>query len=133
VVIYSRRFIVKWIGDQNNVCLLLNQYFTIIFAVEEELFTLASEVSLIVRGRIGSTDYTTLLLDCQRDQSARAEKRKRDEKSRLITDPAATAAQKLRKNEKKASARKRRLDKLKPYRVAKRRRSEFYRDMDDDE
>ena len=91
---------------------------------EGVLFQLASEIGQIFSKVMGNNEYTTLLSRCQKERFTKLEQRKQEKKSRLISDPAAAALEKIKKNQKKSASRKRRIDRIKPYRVAKRRRTQ---------
>ncbi|KAL3089772.1 hypothetical protein niasHT_020214 [Heterodera trifolii] len=88
----------------------------------EELHSLALEVSVVLRKRIGDREFTSKLAKCQRERSERISRRKSEAKTLFVTNPMAAIADKQRRHERKKEARRRRVDVLKPYRELKRRR-----------
>ena len=75
------------------------------------------------KDRLGEVSYSKKLADCQQSAALKYESRKRRDKERAVLDPAGAALKKQRKQALKVETRKRKLDELKPYRIAKRKRA----------
>ena len=82
---------------------------------------MASEVGEILKKQIGGKEYAIILIECSKKSSEKTLKRKQEHAALAVTDPQAAAVAKRRKHEKKLETRKRKLDKLKPYRIIKRK------------
>uniref|UniRef100_A0A914Z7Q9 Small subunit processome component 20 homolog n=1 Tax=Panagrolaimus superbus TaxID=310955 RepID=A0A914Z7Q9_9BILA len=103
-------------------------------ADREDLQNLASEVGEILKKQIGAKEYASILIECSKKANEKTAKRKEEAATLAVTDPRAAAQAKRRKHEKKAENRKRKLDQLKPYRIAKRKaRTDIREKMDDAE
>ncbi|KAI1722975.1 down-regulated in metastasis domain-containing protein [Ditylenchus destructor] len=90
----------------------------------DELFQMASELAEVFKSRIGEEKFSSLLIECHKQASAKRDQRKANAKAMAILDPAKEALRKQKHHERKLIARKRKIDELKPYRIAKRRRRE---------
>lgn len=88
----------------------------------DELQKLAVEVGEILKDRLGEVAYSQKLAECQKEAASKYEARKRHDKELAVLDPAGAALKKQRKQARKVESRKRKLDELKPYRIAKRKR-----------
>lgn len=92
------------------------------FSDTDELFQMASELAEVFKSRIGEEKFSSLLIECHKQACAKRDQRKANAKAMAILDPAKEALRKQKHHERKLIARKRKIDELKPYRVAKRRR-----------
>jgi len=99
-----------------------------LFPDADELFEAANEVATLLRRKLGDTEYTAKLSECQKEFSTRFEKRKGEAKILAVADPAAAIARKRKHHDRKKLARKRKIDQFKPYRAWKRMRQEEHQD-----
>uniref|UniRef100_A0A7E4W8V1 NOC3p domain-containing protein n=1 Tax=Panagrellus redivivus TaxID=6233 RepID=A0A7E4W8V1_PANRE len=98
----------------------------------EELKSLSSEVSSILKEKIGAKAHSDLLVECSKKATEKTTKRKQAEADLAVTDPQAAALLKRKKMEKKTEQRKRKLDTERPFRAIKRRQRESMRKKLDD-
>lgn len=87
-----------------------------------ELRRLAKEVGGIIRKKIGSEEYITLVSKLQVQLNVKRAERKRERMQLAITDPEAAAKKKIKLNEKKKVAKKRKIEGFKGKRPMKKRR-----------
>ncbi|KAL6734251.1 hypothetical protein Aduo_004811 [Ancylostoma duodenale] len=100
----------------------------------EELYTISMEVGEVFKNKLGEQKYSAQLAECQKAAILKAEQRKRKAKELALTNPEETVQLKRKKNAKKAVARKRKIDVLKPYRVLNRLHAEKKRaQLNDDD
>lgn len=75
----------------------------------------------LFKHRLGEEKYAQKLVECQKEAASKYESRKRKSKEQAMLDPAGAALKKRKKQAMKVEARKRKLDEIKPYRIAKRK------------
>lgn len=80
------------------------------------------EVGEIFKSILGEREYSNILTNCQKMAQIRSETRKKAAKTMAILDPACEALRKQKRHDRKRLTKKRKLDELKPYRIAKRKR-----------
>lgn len=80
------------------------------------------EVGDVFKSKMGERNYSNRLANCQKMANLRKETRKKETKAIAILDPAAEVLRKQKRHNQKRLTKKRKLDELKPYRIAKRKR-----------
>lgn len=76
----------------------------------------------VFKSKIDEREYSNRLANCQKMAHLRKETRKKEAKALAILNPAMEALRKQKRHDRKRFTKKRKLDELKPYRIAKRKR-----------
>ncbi|CAH1799075.1 unnamed protein product [Owenia fusiformis] len=90
---------------------------------DADLKSLANEVLELFKGIVGVEVFTQAYANVQKDRSLKKEERKRHQAMEVIAKPEIAARKKIRKNEQKKEARKRKIDEFKPNKKLKKKRT----------